>query len=1641
MSENHESWASGPQAFMPRRRLVAALLCVALAAIAIATLSATGVVGDSAPTRLDAGSRPAQGLGRRLAHRPQRHHRLVARRGEWRATTAPTAREARSPMAITVVLRRTRQAAFARYVRAVQTPASPLHDRFLAPAQQAARFGPSRAAYTRVERWLRAQGLRVEQRTANRLSLTARGTRAAIQHAFRTPIRDVRAGGSSHGGAAPYVNLRPPALPRSIAPGVQAVMGLSDLTEPAAAPIDQHLCQNAGSLANTPGNNKFKESCGNLCRAYAERTLPMSYAELLQEIVLAFLPPVFSLANTAVNGANGAWGMIGYCIGAAAAEANPGFGSWASENRGGLGLSRELGAASRSRASLAVKPHTVVAAPQKIGLLEFDTYKPSDVSDWLELEGMPASLAGHLSEVPVNGGVAQPGAGESEVLLDVDTVIGAAPLSSYVVYDAPPSTSFVQMFQTMIVDGDTVISNSWSQCEDQTPLADAQAIDSVLAGAAAAGITVVNGTGDSGSSCLDGAANTIGVPADSPNATAVGGTSPTFGPGLTYGSEAWWDEQHASPPGGAGGYGVSRYFPRPAYQDGLTASATRSVPDVTFTADPHAGVMLCQADAGGCPDDELWGGTSMAAPALAALVADVDEELGHDLGDLDAALYPLANTGAFHSAAEMESDFAHVGLGTPDFGAIYERLAGVAKGPISATKSIAGAIGRPQADGTQEGTVRVDLRDEHGLPLGGRQVELVASAGSEAAISPKTSTTGARNGAAVFTVTDTKAQAVSFEVKDATDGVALADHPSLTFTTPTATGSTILASPQQVVDDGASKATITVYLQDALGRPSPGKQVRIADEGNATIQGSAEAPTDAEGVATFTATDTVQEAVRFTATDVSDNLPIPGEALVNFQPAGTQPCADTPPTALGGSGVEISPFASELPDNSQAYDTFSEGITFEHHACHGVNPPAFDAAGNVYVADETSGQVYVFGPAGGIAGPATALPDTVQAVSGLAFGPRGQLYATLSATEGNDNKPELVQLDPATGAIERVIATAADGLHDFPDYLAVDPRSGDVFVVDDGGGAGTEHFSVTRVAEPESANPKLSDFGDVEGVQTAVAFAGDGTMYVGVVSGPKASSIVAIDGTKSGSPGAVQRVIEIPKAPFGVAVAETGEDGEATALDVVDYEGDLYRVDLTQAPAVVTKLAESKVFSTGASLGPDGCLYFADEDRILEVTGVNRRCTVGAAVDSGPRIALSGSEISAPQTGSPVTFTAQLEGVEAAGGTAIRFLVTGANGQVKLLHADGAGRASFSYAGLFAGRDTVTASADVGGREIRSAPLAFRWRAGRDTSFLSLDSSQGGGPLGTPATLRASLIDVSADPPAPIAGAGVTLALAGQSCQATTDAEGDAACQIVPGGALGLDALSASYAGSGAYTPSTATAVFEAGAIGLPAAGSAPAPGSSPPPPSHGPAKATHHSSQPASLCGTVHVDLLDVYLTGGRVRLLGYADPRLAGRTVSVEATWSHRVVARAKVRASGYFNATAQAPPPRLRGSNRTRYRVRAAGYRSPALKLSRRLYVLGVLAAPPGRVRITGRVVPPLARPPAALIVTRRDSCRGRYVRLTAKVQLSPHSGAFTVLAPAPPADAPGAVYRLQTRVAVGSRSRRTFFTASLPRVVGQ
>ena len=378
-------------------------------------------------------------------------------------------------------------------------------------------------------------------------------------------------------------------------------------------------------------------------------------------------------------------------------------------------------------------------AGQTIGLVAFSSIQTSDVANWLAFAGLPASLLSQVSQVSVNGGAAL-GPDESDVLLGVETALTIAPGAQVVVYNGPftsPGTSFQTLVNAMIDDGVTIISNSYIYCEDQTTLADVQSIDSILAAAAASGISVFTAAGDAGSTCLDGSANTAAVPADSPHVTAVGGTSVTAGPGFTYGSESWWNGSTSVPPNGQGGFGVSLFFPQPAYQSSVFSGGTmRSIPDVAAPADPALGIAICEADAGGCPTGFLYGGTSFATPIWAAVTALLNQAAGHQLGFLNPILYPRANTSVFHSAASMSTDVAHVGLGSPNVNLMSLALAGLTPGPADASVStaVAGAsnplqpfFGTVPADGASSASVVVRLRDSNGYEIQGKTVTLSAA--------------------------------------------------------------------------------------------------------------------------------------------------------------------------------------------------------------------------------------------------------------------------------------------------------------------------------------------------------------------------------------------------------------------------------------------------------------------------------------------------------------------------------------------------------------------------------------------------------------------------------------------------------------------------------------------------------------------------------------------------------------------------------------------------------------------------------------------------------------------------------------------------------------------------------------------------
>jgi hypothetical protein len=1325
-----------------------------------ATALAAAVVVSLAfpsPSRGRATARSGRGAAHRGPTVRLPGHVMPALAGAVRVAPATHATSGRrdadgEPLTLTVVLRRDDQVGFERYLHALYEPGTPSYRRFLSQRAIADRFGPSPRTYKGILRYLRANGFQLAEGSTNRLTLTVHGTRRGAERAFGVQLHDYRIGDRVF-----RANDRDPALPAQLAPQVQAVIGLSDLARPAPTTkairkaINEVICQII-SLAcpEVPGR---RDVILELCRAQFDQNGNPNSDAFLSFLNLKCNPNLAASFRTeAAQLAPGAW----------------------------LGID---------------------GTGQKIGLLEFDTFDRNDVVDYLAFRGSPAAQIAKLAQVHVNGG-APAGANQAEVLLDIDAVLTLAPGADVVVYDAPftgAGTSFQALLNAMVTGGVTIISNSWAYCEDQTTLADVQSIDAILANAAASGISVFNATGDTGSTCLDGSQNTVAVPADAPSATAVGGTSLKSGavPSI-YGTESSWNGAGDTPPTGQGGFGVSRFFARPAYQNGQTTSPMRSVPDVAVNADPAEGPMICQASAGGCPSGLLFGGTSVAAPIWGAFAAQLNQAQGHNIGAFNPVLYPLAATQGFHSAASLGTDFAHVGLGSPDVDALHLLLSGQTAGSVSAAVSEVIPLARRSpgstdiplaagvaADGASPGYVLVQLRDANGNFIGGKTVSLAASPGSHVTIAPPSGVSTAANGAVVFTLTDLMPETVTFKATDTTDGLVLATTPTIEFEVPPAAGAVIGAFPTTVTADGTSMTTITVTLKDALNRPTPGKQITLSQgSGHSFVTAPNPSVTDASGQIHFTATDQVREVVTYTAVDVTDgDLPVPGNAQVTFNNGAGSACGNNAMPPSAAAGYVLTPFATGFAAGSLSFGN----VNF--NGCAGVSAPAF-LGGNAFLLNFLNGDVFKLGAGGGAASSANRLGTVGPTLGWPTVGKDGSLYATRVATTGDFNTGAVLQLDPASGAVLRAVASNLR----CPHSLAVDPLSGDLFFDDECFGAGADDAAIHRIRNPTAMTPTVEVYATLPATPNGkLVFAPNGSLYVvtGYTS-PTPAPVVRVSGTNGPNPATVTPLTGVGSF-YWVNIGEVGSNGEARSLITLTTAG-LQLTDITTNPPTATTLAHNL---GGGLAGPDGCLYALENTGtvVYKLGNADGSCRF-LATNANPSLVLSpGTVMPNPAQGAAQTFTATLRNVDAPAGTPVFFQVAGANPRIQMVRADASGQAALTYTAAKAGSDVIVATATVSKVALTSNKAHVIWDPGKHVTFLTLNPSPTAGSAGKETSVVASLTDVSLDPPAPVPGASVQFTLGSTRCSGATDAHGLVTCQLTPSHA-GMATLTAAFAGT-----------------------------------------------------------------------------------------------------------------------------------------------------------------------------------------------------------------------------------------------------
>lgn len=258
------------------------------------------------------------------------------------------------------------------------------------------------------------------------------------------------------------------------------------------------------------------------------------------------------------------------------------------------------------------------------------------------------------------------------------------------------------------------------------------------------------------------------------------------------------------------------------------------------------------------------------------------------------------------------------------------------------------------ADGVATSTITVTLLDAHDNPVVGQPVMLSSSRGLVDLLSGWWETTDAL-GRASFTVRSELAGTSSLTAAVQIGASALSLSTQIEFLAGpvSETRSTVIASPATVNADGASPATVTVTLLDAMGNPISGKEVSLAsDRGADDVIAPASGTSDAAGAVSFTARSSVFGTATFTATNTTDAVTLLQTAQVAF--AGT--VSPTRSTVLAAAPAVLANGVAATGITVHLVDTFGNPVAGEpvalasdRGALDAISPAtgSTDTAGNV----------------------------------------------------------------------------------------------------------------------------------------------------------------------------------------------------------------------------------------------------------------------------------------------------------------------------------------------------------------------------------------------------------------------------------------------------------------------------------------------------------------------------------------------------------------------------------------------------------------------------------------------------------------------------------------------------------------------
>ncbi|MGH3436522.1 MAG: S53 family peptidase [Sciscionella sp.] len=561
----------------------------------------------------------------------------------------PQAKVADSPSAskltFRVYLRPSDQAGAAATARSVTDPRSASYRNFLTPDQVRQRFAPSAAEVSSMRNWLGSSGFSIGIVAANRAYIEATGTVAQAERAFGAQLADYRVGGTTVRG--PDRDLT---VPAALAPEVLGVIGVDqalnlvrpDHTTGADTPATTRAATESSPSTVKPGPGfRNAEPCGDYYGQKVDTTDPKFHGKNLPYAPCGYKPAqlrsAYGIDGAVKHGIDGS----GQTVAIVDAFASPTIYSDASTYAKRNDPSHPL--TQQQFKQIVFPPTPGSEAPGQC-----------DAAGWY-----------------------------GEETLDVEAVHAMAP-GAHILFvggsDCQDSSLDKALNEIVAHHEAGIISNSYGDLGEDVPADEVQAFNSIAIQAALEGIGVYFSSGDSGDEVANVGHPSADFSASSPWVTAVGGTSLGIGKSGKIVTETGWESTKSTLTDGKwvdGGYlygaggGTSVLFAEPFYQRGVVPTALakknqhgnhlgRVVPDISALADPNTGMLVGQTQTfpdGAYYDQYRIGGTSLACPLTAGMMAVSDQLVHHPHGFINPLLYLRGEHGA------ALRDVRHVGGG------------------------------------------------------------------------------------------------------------------------------------------------------------------------------------------------------------------------------------------------------------------------------------------------------------------------------------------------------------------------------------------------------------------------------------------------------------------------------------------------------------------------------------------------------------------------------------------------------------------------------------------------------------------------------------------------------------------------------------------------------------------------------------------------------------------------------------------------------------------------------------------------------------------------------------------------------------------------------------------------------------------